>query len=1406
MRKVIYSKYNSLRRPEFRTATRILLDDGTKTVEKWPLCPEAASHIQRIKDNYARIENLYNRIRILPGEIRDGILSYPCLRGNTPLEAVDYSRDSLEDITRKLEKGLSLILDFNQDFKVPFALTEGFQAVFGPGAPSLEGTPAVRVCNFDSIFSNFIIQDGICYCIDYEWVFNFPVPISFLKFRTLSREYENHEPYLSRRFSREVFLAAFGFGPNACELYDPMEYAFQEYVHGKGVSYIYTARYEKASRSLDDYIRAQDELRAQLTLKEGHIRNLESLLKARDEKLSLDAQTLDSKEVHIGNLQDQVSSLTQLAANHESEITGLRQALMDKENHIKNLDDILDSQQGTIAQRDEALRESAVAIEDRDGIIKNREAIIDQKDALILSQDEAIRKAQEELSRKEEELSQTVSRMETELSQTVSRMKAELSQKEELLAQKDSLITQKDQELKKMESLIEDHTLRHQSRDALLSESEKACSLLKEKISALESQISADSDSLSSLQNALVYKDVHIRNLTAEIQALGETINMQSTHIDKLRRAIRNPLYGASWLAKRAAGKVSSSIKGRFSRRRTARERHEMEEQHSLLAPIKNERAEEYASWIAARERREAIASPVRKDFSYAPRISILVPVYNVLDKHLVPCIESVLSQTYENFELCLADDCSTWENVRKTLEAYKGNPKVKVVFRKENGHISECTNSALALAEGEFVGLLDCDDTLSPNALYEMVRLLNQDPSLDFIYSDEDKIDDDGKNRHMPHFKPDWSPDTLMSHMYTCHFTIYRKALVEEVGGLRTAFNGSQDYDLALRVAEKTTHIGHVPKILYHWRERSGSTSADLKAKPYVYEAARRAKEEALSRRGLSGSVIFDESTHQYNVIYDPPEDALVSIIIPSKDNPALLGRCLSTLKAKTAYKSYEVIVVDNGSSEENKEIISRLLAAYGAEYIYDPQPFNFSRMCNEGASHARGDYLLFLNDDIEIITEDWLSILLGQAALPHAGCVGAKLLYPGDFMMKRAASASSLEDSGASESRQESSDARASESGRENSDADASKSGQESSDARASEPGRGSSDADASKSGQESSDARASEPEREGEDASSQASGSSDAGDSLPSQDEPGEAPDDTASEKTALPRSPYGEGFGVIQHVGVINIENGPCHAFSGMSDEPVYYFGRNRLTYNVLAVTAACLLMKKAIFTEVGGFNEDLAVAYNDIDLCMKVCEAGYYNAVRPDAVLVHHESASRGNDALSLPKMRRLMAEQEDLYRRHPAFDRQDPFYNPNLAQNRVDFTCRFDTSFDKETAFRKISSLPGREGHPELRYAVDCASAQRFVLIEGWAFIPGSSKNSRSSLKLILQGEEGIYLAETAPVYRPDLEKAFPDEMDVLYSGFHARFHRDEIPDGEYSITLLWNDSARVDTEARLIK
>ena len=218
------------------------------------------------------------------------------------------------------------------------------------------------------------------------------------------------------------------------------------------------------------------------------------------------------------------------------------------------------------------------------------------------------------------------------------------------------------------------------------------------------------------------------------------------------------------------------------------------------------------------------------------PLVSVIINFYNS-EKYLSETIDSLISQTYDNWELCLADDKSTWDNVRETLEKYEDHPKIKIVYRKENGHISEATNSALSVASGDFVGLLDCDDLLTPNALYEVALKLNENRDLDFIYSDEDKVDDDGNNRHMPHFKPDWSPDTLMSNMYTCHFTVYRKSLVEKVGGLRTECNGSQDYDLALRIMDETTpdKISHIAKILYHWREREESTSGNATVKPYV-------------------------------------------------------------------------------------------------------------------------------------------------------------------------------------------------------------------------------------------------------------------------------------------------------------------------------------------------------------------------------------------------------------------------------------------------------------------------------------------------------------------------------------------------------------------------------------------
>ncbi|MBP3718233.1 MAG: glycosyltransferase family 2 protein, partial [Eubacterium sp.] len=678
---------------------------------------------------------------------------------------------------------------------------------------------------------------------------------------------------------------------------------------------------------------------------------------------------------------------------------------------------------------------------------------------------------------------------------------------------------------------------------------------------------------------ALLEEDLKKKN--EELNSKNELIGLQADRLIKVGKAMHNPAYAAGMGATKVGRKTKHKLNDISKKLKEKVNYHEI-----YRDLIEEKEAEGYEGWITRKESKY----PTDEEFSYKPKISILVPVYNVLDKHLVPCIESVINQTYDNWELCLADDNSSWDNVRETLKKYEDNPKIHVVYREKNGHISEATNTALEVATGEYVGLLDCDDLLSENALYEVVKKLNKNQELEFIYSDEDKVDDDGNDRHMPHFKPDWSPDTLMSHMYTCHFTVYKTDTVRNLGGLRSKCNGSQDYDLALRVADTITpdKIAHIAKVLYHWREREESTSGNAVIKPYVFEAAKLAKIESLKRRGLTGSVDFVDKMYQYNVRYDVQGAPLVSIIIPSKDNYDILSQCLCSLYDKTTYRNFEVILVDNGSNDENKAKYEDLAKKYDAQYIYEKQDFNFSHMNNLGVSKAQGEYLLLLNDDIEIVDGDWLEVMLGQAQLEHVGAVGCKLLYP--------------------------------------------------------------------------------------------------------------------QNEK--------------IQHIGVINIENGPVHAFSGYSDEQIYYFGRNKLCYNVLAVTAACLLIKKSKYEEVGGLDESFAVAYNDVDLCMKLVEAGYYNVVRNDIKNYHHESVSRGDDLIDIDKMRRLMAEETRLYDAHPEFSHYDPFYNVNLNGGADDFSCNL---FDDCLKIAKVTEQRVKE-HISDKYLgkLDDLSVQRYIYIEGW--------------------------------------------------------------------------------------
>lgn len=666
----------------------------------------------------------------------------------------------------------------------------------------------------------------------------------------------------------------------------------------------------------------------------------------------------------------------------------------------------------------------------------------------------------------------------------------------------------------------------------------------------------------------------------------------------------------------------------------------------------------EYDMWMLQNE--QQYKEP-EQELEYKPLISVVVPVYNVEPQMLTACIQSVQNQTYDNWELCLVDDCSTDARVRETLRQFEGVERIKIKYRSENGHISRTTNDGIAMAEGEFVALLDCDDLYAENALYEIAKKLNEDHTLDFIYSDEDKLSEDGTKRRNPFFKPDWSPDTFMSLMYTCHLAVYRKSLLDEMGGLRVGLEGSQDYDLVLRVMEKTNRIGHVPKILYHWREREESTANDISAKPYIIETTKKAKLEALERRGVKGHLEYIKDIVMFRVVYEVVGNPKVSIIIPSKDNYDILKQCLTSIRKETKYQNYEIIVVDNGSAEETHAKYTQMCKELDCKYHYAPMEFNFSKMCNIGAHLADGQFLLFLNDDIRVEGAEWLERMLGHAQQPHTGAVGCKLIYP----------------------------------------------------------------------------------------------------------------------------------NTNLIQHVGVVSFMVGPGHAFQRINDDLNCYWGRNKLEYNYSAVTGACLMIDRNKYDQVGGFSEQLPVAYNDIDLCFNLVEAGYYNVVRTDVRLYHYESISRGYDAVSPEKAARQQREMKKLYDRHPEFKGYDPCYNPNLIGNSDNFLLRLLKVKEIETPERTQQRLVE---NGSLQYKVEEFTDEAVVKISGWAL---NRKTLRAgTLNIVLTGQDKQqYIVKSERLYRPDVRDAF-GKRRLAFAGFEAAFIKQNLPKQHYEVSLVLDGDA----------
>ncbi len=544
----------------------------------------------------------------------------------------------------------------------------------------------------------------------------------------------------------------------------------------------------------------------------------------------------------------------------------------------------------------------------------------------------------------------------------------------------------------------------------------------------------------------------------------------------------------------------------------------------------------DYMLWLEKQSNRDEKI----KNFSYNPKISIVIPVYNVNRQLLSECIDSILKQTYTNFEICLADDKSTNQETIDTLKEYERNDKrIKVVYRKENGHISKATNSAIKIATGEFIALMDNDDVLSLNALYEVVKFLNKNKKLDMIYSDEDKLDMNGNFRD-PHFKSDFAPDTLLSSNYICHFCVLRKSIVDEIGGFRVGYEGSQDHDLFLRFTEKTTNIAHIPKILYHWRMIPGSTAATINSKSYALERGKKAVEDALKRRKIKGNVSIKYDHYVIEYTYD--KEPSISIIIPTKNHADDTEICLKSIFEKTNYKNYEVVLVNNDS---NEKALFNLIDKYKNKYknfrVVDANmPFNYSKINNIAVETCKSDYIVLLNNDTELITNDWLKIMVGYAMQKHIGTVGVKLLYT-----------------------------------------------------------------------------------------------------------------DNT------------------VQHAGVVLGVGGIAnHAFIGEKADSIGLYARLVLPHNYSANTAACLMISRDKYNEVGGLEEELMVAYNDIDLNLKLLQKGYYNIFVPQVELYHYESKSRGLDTTK-EKYKRFMKEQYYMYDKWKKIIDNDPFYNTNFSKTHT---------------------------------------------------------------------------------------------------------------------------------------
>ena len=626
-----------------------------------------------------------------------------------------------------------------------------------------------------------------------------------------------------------------------------------------------------------------------------------------------------------------------------------------------------------------------------------------------------------------------------------------------------------------------------------------------------------------------------------------------ATALDELSEkqlVLQGMIDSLSWQFTKPARKLLKSIRKRTKKVRKYVFRKEDTAGNEGSNPLKHE--QDYGKWVelygqlTSRDR-DNIAGRIAL-FPRKPLISVLMPVYNTPEDYLEEAIRSVINQLYPNWELCIADDHSDDERQRQIIRKYaERDGRIRYLFRQENGHISVASNSTLEMATGDYVVLLDHDDVLSVDALYRVAKEIVEHPDVCIIYSDEDKLDISG-SRCDPYYKPRFNYNLLLSQNYLAHLIGYRTSELRAVGGFREGYEGSQDYDLCLRVVERVSHrhIRHIPRVLYHWRIHKNSMANPGNAKPYAHQAAQRAINEHLERMHIRGEVLdAPEALGMNRVRYALPERRpSVDIIILTRDKAALLKRCIDSIVQKTMYSDYRIVVIDNGSEEmETHELFAVLRESPLIKIIRVDEPFNFSRLNNYAVERSTAEYVCLMNNDIKVISRDWLDEMLGHGIQEGVGAVGARLWYPDDR-----------------------------------------------------------------------------------------------------------------------------------LQHGGVVlGIGGVAGHAFKNASKGSSFCFSRSCLQQEYSAVTGACLLVKRDHYIAIGGLDENnLAIAFNDVDFCLRLRARGLRNVWTPYAEMYHHESASRGYEDTP-DKQARFQAEINYMKNKWCEELENDFSYNPNLSFEREDF-------------------------------------------------------------------------------------------------------------------------------------